>query len=136
MTRGPSTSMKVYIVFLFVVCIVAMVKLIRVWRAAPPFRLSRQSGSPGYLRLLETSSISLKHWMVSTFLSWGILTSIGVYDVRDRFLDDKRIGSMVILFVIEDFSKALTMALLVVLILFLVRWHVVRRIDSLRGVTG
>ena len=74
--------------------------------------------------------------MVSTFLSWGILTSIGVYDVCDRFLDDKRIGSMVILFVIEDFSKALTMALLVVLILFLVRWHVVRRIDSLRGVTG
>jgi len=42
-----------------------------------------------------------------------------VYDVCDRFLDDKRIGSMVILFVIEDFSTALTMALLVVLILFL-----------------
>jgi hypothetical protein len=132
MTREPSTGMMIYVLFLFLVCIVTSVKLVRVWRAAPPFRLSRQASSPAYLALLETSSSSLKQWIGSTFLGWGIVASISLTDVCSRLLDDKRIGSSVILFVIQDFSTALTMALLVVLFLFLVRWHMLKRIEHLR----
>jgi len=36
-----------------------------------------------------------------------------------------------ILFIIQDFSTTLTMALLVVLFLFLVRWHMLKRIEHL-----
>ena len=132
MTREPSTGMMIYVLFLFLVCIVTSVKLVRVWRAAPPFRLSRQASSPAYLELLETSSSSLKQWIGSTFLGWGIVASISLTEVCSRLLDDKRIGSSVILFVIQDFSTALTMALLVVLFLFLVRWHMLKRIEHLR----
>ena len=132
MTREPSTGMMIYVLFLFLVCIVTSVKLVRVWRAAPPFRLSRQASSPAYLALLETSSSSLKQWIGSTFLGWGIVASISLTDVCSRLLDDKRIGSSVILFVIQDFSTVLTMALLVVLFLFLVRWHMLKRIEHLR----
>ena len=131
-TREPSTGMMIYVLFLFLVCIVTSVKLVRVWRAAPPFRLSRQASSPACLELLETSSSSLKQWMGSAFLGWGIFASISLTDVCSRLLDDKRIGSFVILFVIQDFSTALTMALLVVLFLFLVRWHMLKRIEHLR----
>src|SRR5258708_28746757 len=113
MTREPSTGMMIYVLFLCLVCIVTRVKLVRVWRAAAPFRLSRQASSPAYLALLETSSSSLKQWIGSTFLGWGIVASISLTDVCSRLLDDKRIGSSVILFVIQDFSTALTMALLV-----------------------
>jgi hypothetical protein len=132
MTREPSTGMMIYVLFLFLVCIVTSVKLVRVWRAAPPFRLSRQASSPAYLELLETSSSSLKQWIGSTFLGWGIVASISLTDVCSRLLDDKGIGSSVILFVIQDFSTALTMALLVVLFLFLVRWQMLKRIEHLR----
>ena len=134
MTRTPSTSMKIYMLFLFLACIVTSVKLVRIWRAAPPFRLSRQASSPAYLELLETSSSSLKQWIGSTFLGWGIFASITLTDVCSRLLDDKRIGSALILFIIQDFSTTLTMALLVVLFLFLVRWHMLKRIEHLRHI--
>jgi len=101
MTRTPSTSMKIYVLFLFLACIVTSVKLVRIWRAAPPFRLSRQASSPAYLELLETSSSSLKQWIGSTFLGWGIFASITLTDVCSRLLDDKRIGSALILFIIQ-----------------------------------
>lgn len=132
LTRRPSTSMQIYILFLFLVCIVTSVKLVRVWRAAPPFRLSRQAGSPTYLELLETSSSSLKQWIGSTFLGWGIFASISLTDVCSRLLDYKTIGSSLIPFTIQDFSTALTMALLAVLFLFVVRWHMLKRIEHLR----
>jgi hypothetical protein len=132
MTREPSTSMMIYILSLFLVCIVTSVKLVKVWRPALPFRLSRQAGSPAYLQSLESSSSSLKQWIGSTFLAWGILASISLTDVCNRLLANKTMGNFVILFVIQDFSTTLTMALLVVLFLFLVRWHVLKRIEHIR----
>jgi len=133
MIREPSTSFRTYVFFLLVVCVVTSIKLIRVWRAAPPFRLSRQASNPSYPQLLQASSASLKQWISFTFLGWGIFASISLYDVCDGLLDEKRIGSFVILFVIEDFSSAFSMALLVVLFLFLARWHMLRRIEHLRN---
>ena len=128
----PSTSSKVYMLFLFGVCVVAAVKLIRVWRAAPPFRLSRQANNPPYLQLLRTSTISLTQWTSATFLAWGILASFGLYDVCDRMLGEKQVGSFAVLLVIQDFSVSLVMALLVVSFLFLVRWHMLNRTERLR----
>ena len=132
MIREPSTAMKIYILFLFLVCIVTSVKLVRVWRAAPPLRLSRQASSPTYLQLLETSSRRLTQWMVSTFLAWGLFASISLTHVCNQLLNDKRMGQFVILFVIQDLSTTLTMALVTVLFSFLVRWHMLKRIEYLR----
>jgi hypothetical protein len=54
----------------------------------------------------------------------------------NRLLDSKSAGSFLILFVIQDFSTTLTMALLVVLFLHLVRWHMQKRIERLRHMPG
>jgi hypothetical protein len=132
MTRTPSTIMEIYMLFLFLACIVTSVKLVRIWRAVPPFRLRRQASSPAYVELLESSSSSLKQWLGSTFLAWGIFASITLTDVCSRLLYDKRIGSSLLLFIIPDFSTTLTMALLVALFVFLVRWHMLKRIEHLR----
>jgi hypothetical protein len=130
--RGPSISMKIYVLFLLVVCIVTSVRLIRIWRAAPPFGLSRQAGNPTYLRLLQASSTSLKQWIGLTFLTLGIFVSVSLHDFCNGLLAEKRTGHDVILFAIQDFSTTLTMALLVVLFLFLARWHMLERIERLR----
>ena len=130
--REPSTSFKIYVVFLIVVCVATSIKLIRVWRVAPPFRLSSQAKSPDYLNLLRISGHSLSHWIMCTFLAWAILTSTAVYDVCRGMQNEKTTGLAVILFVIQDFSSALSMALWVVLFVFLVRWHVSGRIARLR----
>lgn len=130
--REPSTSFKIYVLFLIVACVVTMIKLIRVWRVAPPFRLSSQAKNPDYLKLLRTSSRSLSHWIGCTFLGWAILISTTLYDVCNGMLNEKVTERIVILFVIRDFSTALSMALWVVLFVFLARWHVSARIERLR----
>ncbi|HLM80881.1 MAG TPA: hypothetical protein VK302_09625 [Terriglobales bacterium] len=130
--REPSTSFKIYMLFLIVVCVVTIVKLMRVWRAAPPFRLSSQAKNPDYLKLLRISSRSLSHWIGFTFLGWAILSSTTLYNVCSEMRREDVTGLGGILFVIQDFSMALSMALWVVLFVFLVQWHVSSRIGRLR----
>ena len=133
MITEPSASLKAYLLFLFVVCVVAAVKLTRVWRAAPPFLLSRQAGNPAYQQLLRTSTISLTQWINFTFLAWGILVSVSLYDVCDRMLGEKNVVWFALHLVIQDYSVSLVLALLAVLLLFLVRWHMINRTERLRS---
>ena len=132
MPHEPSVSMEIYILFLLLACITTIVKLVRGWRAALPFRLSRQAGNPAFLVMLETSVNSLKQWVGCTLLGWGILTSLSVSDLCIRLLYDKKVGSFAIVSVIQDVSVALTMALVVVLFSFLARWHMMKRIEYLQ----
>ena len=131
--REPSASFKIYMLFLIVVCIVTIIKLIRVWRTTLPLRLSRQSKNPEYLKLLRTSSRSLSYWIGRTCFAWAILSSMAIYDVCSGMRNEKTTGMGVILFVIQDFSMALSMALWVVFFVFLVRWHLSNRIEWLQN---
>jgi hypothetical protein len=128
----PSTSFKIYLLFLIVACSVTVVRLMRIWLAVPPFCSSKRASNPEYLKLLRISSLSLSHWIGCTFLAWAILSSTRLYDVCSemRREDVTRLGG--ILSTIQDFSMALSMALWVVLFVFLVRWHVSARIERLR----
>lgn len=130
--REASTSLKIYILFLLVVCVVTTIKLLRIWRAAPPFIPSRQANNPSYFQFLQTSGTSLKQWITFTFLGWGIAASITLSHVCNGLLTERLEGRYVVLSVIEDFSTTLALALLVVLFLFLARWHVLKRIEHLR----
>src|SRR5258708_18186486 len=127
----PSHSLRIYMLFLIVVCVATIIKLIRVWRGAPPFRLSSQAKNLDYLQLLRISSHSLSHWIGCTFLAWAILSSTVVYDVCRGLQNEKATGLAVILFLFQDFSSALSITLWVVLFVFLARWHVSGRIARL-----
>jgi len=127
-----SASLRIYILFLFVVCIVACIKLVRVWRGALPFRLHHQAKNPNYLELLQASAVSLKQWISCVFLGWGFVVSISLSEDCDRLLASKGTGSFLVLYFIQELSSLLTMTLLVVLFVFLVRWHIVNRIEHLR----
>jgi hypothetical protein len=129
---ASSTSMKIYMLFLFVVCIVTIVRLIRTWWGAPLFRLSRQAGNAAYLGLLQASGASMKRWIGLTFLIWGIFASVSIHTFCEGLLVEKRTGRGQILYAIQEFSTTLTMTLLVVLFSFLVRWHMLQRIAHLR----
>jgi hypothetical protein len=120
--------------FLFAVCLLAIAKLVRLWWAAPPFRLERQERNSAYFRTLETSSSSLRQWITCTFLAWGIVASVVLYDFCNRLLGQKAVGRIEILLAIEGFSTVLSIALLVVFFLVLIRWHILKRIEQLRHV--
>jgi hypothetical protein len=123
--REPSIRFQVYLLFLIVVCGTTIMKLARIWWTAPPFSSSRRASDPVYLKLLRTSSRSLSQWIGCTFLAWGILVSTTLYELSSGMMNEKVTGRLIILLEIRDFSTALCMALFV----FLVRWHVLARID-------
>lgn len=131
-THEPAAGTGAYILFLLIVGVIGVAKLSRAWRVSPPFRLSHTANKTDYLQVLQTSANSLTQWISLTFLGWGIYASRGLYNTCDRLLVQKVIGSSVIAFIIEDFSTDLTMALLMVTFLFMVRWHMLNRIDRLR----
>jgi hypothetical protein len=131
MHSTPSTAVKLYVLFLVVVCVVTAIKLARLWIAVPPFRLNRKTLNPDYLRRLENAQTSLKQWMVATLLVGGIFVSVSVYDVCNRLLDQKRFGDLLIIFIIAEFSTALSSCLIVVLFILLVRWHIIKRLERL-----
>jgi len=128
-TSTPSVSLKLYMLFLLVVCIVTSIKLVRLWRMAPPFRAQRQRDNSAYLSLLQSSAASLKQWIGFTYLGWGIFASISLYNLWNQLLDDKRVGGLMVVFLVREFSTTLTMALLVALFAFLAQWHMSRRIQ-------
>ena len=133
--REPTTTFKLYVLFLVIVCVVTCIKLIRVWVAVPPFRASSKTASPEYSALLRRSSRSLKQWIGSVILSYALLFSTSLYGVCRDVLNDNRVGGAALFFVIEDYAAALSMAILVILMVFLVRWHLVRRIERLAEIT-
>jgi hypothetical protein len=128
--REPSISMKLYVFLLLFICIVTGVKLFRTWRAAPPFRLSRQASNPSYLKMLQASKTQLAQWILCIFLALGIRTSLNLSDVCNLMLG-KTAGSGVIPIVLRDYSAELTMSFFVALFAFLVRWHCLTRIERL-----
>jgi len=98
MTRTPSTDLKIYWLFVLVACYIAAVKLLRIWKGAPPFRLFRQDGNPDYLTLLRSSCNSFMQWMVCLLLSWGIFASHTVARVCWDWLGQPPPGKIAILF--------------------------------------
>jgi len=124
-------ALKVYVVFLLVMCLVTTLKLIKVWRGAAPFRLSQRANDAAYLRVLQTSSKSLAQWIGCAFLGWGIVFSEGLLNLCRGMLNEKVTGRLVILFATEDFASSLGMALYVILFAHLVRWHITARINRL-----
>src|SRR5215470_2397501 len=86
MPRESYTSMQIYVLFLLFAFIITAVKLVSVWRAALPFRLSRHAGNPALLPILQRSVNSLNQWISCTLLAWGMLTSLSVTDFCTRLI--------------------------------------------------
>jgi hypothetical protein len=129
----PSTSFKLYVLFLLIVSVVAATHLIKVLRVYPFLRVSRQADSSSAMVKLLSSSASLRFWMGCTWLAWGILMSTNVHTLCDHMLDETHLGVGVFLIVIRDYSAILTMTLVVFSVLFLVRWRALKGIERLRA---
>ena len=130
--RDPGIGFKIYLFFLLAACVVTLFNLVRVWRAVLPFSTKRPAAESAYVRLLHVSSSRLACWMSLIFLAWGFLTSTRLYHMCTSMLMEKTTGRASILLAIQDSTSTLSMALVVVLLLYLARWHMVARIEGLR----
>ena len=127
MIREPSVSYKLYILFLLTICVVGIVKLWKVWRSG----LSSKRDSPAYIRDLQISASSLRQWIGLTFLGWGIFASVTLVNLCYRLLDEKVVGLGTFLLVLIDYATTLSLALFAIALLYLIRWHILQRIQRL-----
>jgi hypothetical protein len=133
MIDGSSTKSEIYTFFFMVAIMVTAAKVVRVWKIAPPFRLSRQASNPAFLVTLENSVHSLKRWSECALLGWGLLTALTITDLCSRLFYERTTGWPLIVSFVRELSVALTMAILIMLFSLFARWHMLKRIESLRG---
>jgi len=126
-----SPSLRCYVLFLFVAVVVVIAKLVTLWIAAPPFRLSRQARNPDFLQCLRRARRSIQQWLLCTLLGWGFVASIDLFEASGRLLVAKPRDVSLILFAVRNFSVGPEMASLVALLLFLAQWHLLNRIERL-----
>ena len=124
---------RLYALILLVAMIVGAVRIVKLWIAAPPFRLERKRNNHDYLRLLESSCSSTKQWMGLAVLGWAFLVSreavrFGMYADETR-----RTGWAFMLSTTQLLGAVTEFAIIAVLLLFLVRWHMLNRIQQIRA---
>jgi hypothetical protein len=133
MIDGSSTKSEIYTFFFVVAFIVIAAKVLRVWWVAPPFRLSHQGSNSAFLVTLENSVHSLKRWSECALLGWGMLTALTITNLCSQLLYERTPPWPVIVSVVRELSVALTMAMLIMLFSLFARWHILKRIEFLRG---
>jgi uncharacterized membrane protein len=128
----PSTALKIYVLFSLLAILAAITRLVTLWIAAPPFRLSRQANNSAYSAQLSTASHSLKQWIGCALLAGGFVVCTDFYQACNHLLMAKTLNSTPILFAVRNSLPGLGLALLVALLLFLAQWHLLNRIEHLR----
>jgi len=121
---------QIYVWFMLITVIVGFVKLFRLWGSAPPFRLLQLKDRSRYIRVLQTVEASLKQWMGCTFLVSAIVACVSATRMSER-LTEARSSVVAILISLREISVAVDLGLIVVLVLFFIRWHALKRIEFL-----
>lgn len=130
---SASLNLKLYVLFLFLVCIFTTIKLVRVWRIVAPFSGRHPGPNLAYRGFLRASAASMQHLISLTYLAMGIFASVTVYGISDHFLANEGTDiTLAITALIRRLSSALTVALFVSLYAFLVRWYFTERLEKFR----
>jgi hypothetical protein len=124
---------KLYILFLMAMCFVALVKLAKTWWKALPFLYLRRALRPTYLAELRERKTSLAQWIGVTLIGFGIVWALEIKSAWAGIETTHATGIGVIAYQVRDQMDFAVMVLVVVLAMFLLRWHVIRRIEKLEA---
>ena len=121
---------RLYILFLLAAFAWAAVRFVKVWVRIPPFsRRLRQSSNPDDRRNWQRLVRSSSRWTGLIFIGWGLVASIhlcrttgGSPQFANKTLELWSFAG--------DAAACLVAALLVVLLLYLIRWHLLLRIEA------
>jgi hypothetical protein len=126
---SPATT--AYVMALVIVWVVGVVKMLRVWRGALPLgRLDEARGSE-CARAMQSTCESLTQWMTFLFLGLGLLLSLDVRHICDMLIRQTGKARVEIAWPLEEASTVSALAFVTAGFLFLIRWHLRRRIVAL-----
>ena len=115
---------KLFIFLMLTALIVVAIKLVRV--------LSLSRSSPEISRdSLRKIASSLGQWLFVPLFAWGLLASHHLYILCQGLLVEKTIHVSLPLYNLGELAVELYLSLIVSLVAFLVRWHVLKRLERL-----
>ena len=122
---------KFFILLALLVPIVASIKLLRIWRKVPPFRRSQPGDSLEYLNQVRSTALSLRHWSLLPFFGWGFVALHRLYGVLNYEIINKSFWIRGAAMDMRDLAIYLSVALGAFIIVFLLRWHILLRLQRL-----
>ena len=120
---------KIYIWFLFATFAWATQRLLRVWFQVPPF-VGKVTSDPAYLSGLKRFATNIARWLGLIMIGWVLLVAaaigrtIAVLGTVAFANTEAEVVS-----VIGDLSGSMAAALSVALLLYLIRWHILGRVE-------
>jgi hypothetical protein len=133
-THAPSGATKLYILFLFAACAAAGLKLVDTWRNSARLKAKAPSAQAEYFGILLRHIASLKRWIQLTILTWGFCLCVNVVTELTRLGSNFREiqNQFALLTTLREYLAFSTMAMFVITFLYLVRWHLLNRLESAR----
>ncbi len=122
----PSLTMKLYVLFVLASFVVAAIHFIKSWK---DFRASSGEGVRNVS--LKRRASSLSRWIWLNALVWGIVTAIEIVSSLNRLILLRTFGPVLILSSLANLFVLLILSLWAILALYLVRWHILRRIERI-----
>ena len=130
--RYPPPDERYFILALFVVCVVATARIVRIWLLAPPFRRALPADLPNYQKKLQLCINALTHWLWLPVIFWLFLSSHRLYPLFVEFEVSKTISISVTMGDLQELTKFFSFALSAAFYVFLLRWNLLIRLTKLR----
>jgi hypothetical protein len=125
---------RIYFLFLIFTSLWTAIRILRIWFRVPPFM---GSGHPEFDRIhldtLERAGFSICRWIGLVLLSWALLGALAT--ARMAVDLERTANTVTVPFVMSDLSASLAAALCTTIFLYLIRWHLLVRIESYRSST-
>jgi hypothetical protein len=129
--RYPPPDERYFILALFVVCVVATVKVVRIWLLAPPFRRALPA-PPNYRKKLQLCINALAHWLWLPIFFWLFLSTHRLYALLVDFENTKTTPIWATIGDLQELAKFFSFALSAAFYVFLLRWNLLIRLIKLR----
>jgi len=126
----PSGLAMLLISYFLAVFIVICRKLFGVWCVVKPFQRQLPENAIDYYGLLHRSSQAMGRWIQLSFLLWGICVCLEAGEVARNSILEPSLRQFIRCPVQEIFVIS-SLMLVVVTFIFLARWHIARRAESM-----
>lgn len=128
----PILAVKLYVLFVLVSLLVALVQLLRNWFLGPPFRHLPADSAQRVALIFRSQALSLRRWIFLSLLAWAGVTLAGTLNMLGGISASRgNIGLPLMADVFADLLQPTVLFWWVLSLLYVVRWHILWRAERL-----
>ena len=128
----PILAVKLYVLFVFVSLLVALVQLLRNWFLVPPLRSALTDSAQRAVPVFRRQALSLLRWMGLNVLVWAGVTVAGLISLFRGTWSSRPVQMQFFaLGLLEEALQPAALSCLTLIVLYVARWHILWRAERL-----